>query len=82
MYLLSMPSEIQTAGKQAKPLPGGRDTCRPSENPIHTRDTESLKYWPAIVLTFTRREAKELIREKIRLVFAVFGPLIMLVAMA
>lgn len=55
---------------------------RPSENRKHSRDTESLKYWLATVWTFARRESKELLRDKIRLFFAVCGPLIMMAAVA
>lgn len=38
--------------------------------------------WWALVWTFARREGKELFRDKIRLFFAVFSPVIMLLAMA
>ena len=40
----------------------------------------SLSYWFSTVLTFARREAKELLRDKIRLFFAALGPAIMLAA--
>ena len=52
-----------------------------SENP-NTRNTHTLKYWLATVFTFANRETKELLRDKIRLFFAVFGPLIMMAAVA
>ena len=48
-----------------------------SENP-NTRNTRTLKYWLATVFTFAVRETKELLRDKIRLFFAVMGPVIML----
>ena len=48
-----------------------------SENP-NTRNTRTLKYWLATVFTFAVRETKELLRDKIRLFFAVIGPVIML----
>ena len=52
-----------------------------SEN-ANTRNTHTLKYWLATVFTFANRETKELLRDKIRLFFAVFGPLIMMAAVA
>ena len=80
---ISMPSENQATDKQpVNTRSDGLNTLTPSENAHHKRDTESLKYWLATVFTFARRETKELIRDKIRLVFAVFGPVIMLAAMA
>lgn len=42
--------------------------------------SHSLRYRLATVWTFARREAKELLRDPIRLFFAVMGPLIMLAA--
>ena len=42
--------------------------------------SHSLAYWFATVITFARREAKELLRDKIRLFFAALGPAIMLAA--
>ncbi|MBE2897710.1 ribosome-associated ATPase/putative transporter RbbA [Pasteurellaceae bacterium 20609_3] len=39
-----------------------------------------LAYWFMIVLTFAIREGKELLRDKIRLLFAIFGPVILLLA--
>lgn len=40
-----------------------------------------LAYWFATVLTFAAREAKELLRDKIRLFFAALGPAILLAAL-
>ena len=45
-------------------------------------DTSSFAYWFAMVRTFAVREAKELLRDRIRLFFAVFGPLIMMAAVS
>ena len=42
--------------------------------------SHSLAYWFATVITFARRETKELLRDKIRLFFAALGPAIMLAA--
>ncbi|MBH5328976.1 ribosome-associated ATPase/putative transporter RbbA [Eikenella sp. S3360] len=39
-----------------------------------------LRYWLAAVFTFTRREGKELLRDRIRLMFALIGPLVYLLA--
>ena len=55
---------------------------RPSENPAPQFDTSSFAYWFAMVRTFAVREAKELLRDRIRLFFAVFGPLIMMAAVS
>ena len=42
--------------------------------------TDTFKYWLAMIWTFARREGKELLRDKIRLFFAVLGPLILMSA--
>ncbi|MBE2895436.1 ribosome-associated ATPase/putative transporter RbbA [Pasteurellaceae bacterium HPA106] len=39
-----------------------------------------IAYWFMIVFTFAIREGKELLRDKIRLLFAIFGPVILLLA--
>ena len=41
-------------------------------------NTDTFKYRFSMIWTFARREAKELLRDKIRLFFAVFGPLIIM----
>lgn len=55
---------------------------RPSEIPSATPDTQSFKYRFSMIWTFARREAKELLRDKIRLFFAVFGPLIIMASVS
>ena len=55
---------------------------RPSENLSATPDTQSFKYRFSMIWTFARREAKELLRDKIRLFFAVFGPLIIMASVS
>ena len=55
---------------------------RSSENPSATPDTQSFKYRFSMIWTFARREAKELLRDKIRLFFAVFGPLIIMASVS
>lgn len=55
---------------------------RSSENPSATHDTQSFKYRFSMIWTFARREAKELLRDKIRLFFAVFGPLIIMASVS
>lgn len=40
---------------------------RPSETPSATPDTQTFKYRFSMIWTFARREAKELLRDKIRL---------------
>ncbi|MGR3807876.1 ribosome-associated ATPase/putative transporter RbbA [Pasteurella testudinis] len=39
-----------------------------------------LRYWFNIIWTFAVREGKELLRDRIRLLFAVFGPVVLLLA--
>ena len=55
---------------------------RSSETPSATPDTQSFKYRFSMIWTFARREAKELLRDKIRLFFAVFGPLIIMASVS
>ena len=45
-------------------------------------NTETFKYRFSMIWTFARREAKELLRDKIRLFFAVFGPLIIMASVS
>ncbi|MFS6937261.1 ATP-binding cassette domain-containing protein [Neisseria animaloris] len=52
---------------------------RPSEN---TPPTDTLKYWLTSVRTFALRETKELLRDKVRLFFALAGPVILMVALS
>ena len=47
-----------------------------------TPDTQTFKYRFSMIWTFARREAKELLRDKIRLFFAVFGPLIIMASVS
>ena len=55
---------------------------RSSETPSATPDTQTFKYRFSMIWTFARREAKELLRDKIRLFFAVFGPLIIMASVS
>ena len=55
---------------------------RPSETLSVTPDTQNFKYRFSMIWTFARREAKELLRDKIRLFFAVFGPLIIMASVS
>ena len=55
---------------------------RPSETPSATPDTQTFKYRFSMIWTFARREAKELLRDKIRVFFAVFGPLIIMASVS
>lgn len=55
---------------------------RPSETAPSAHHTDSLKYWLATVFTFTMREGKELLRDRIRLFFAVLGPVILMAALS
>ncbi|MBF0657780.1 ribosome-associated ATPase/putative transporter RbbA [Psychrobacter sp. NG25] len=50
-----------------------------SEADSQTNETDTLKYWFTTVWTFATREFKELLRDKIRLFFAIVGPIILMV---
>ncbi|WP_352308970.1 ribosome-associated ATPase/putative transporter RbbA [Psychrobacter sp. W2-37-MNA-CIBAN-0211] len=50
-----------------------------SESDSQTDKTDTLKYWFTTVWTFATREFKELLRDKIRLFFAIVGPIILMV---
>ncbi|MDN3451936.1 MULTISPECIES: ribosome-associated ATPase/putative transporter RbbA [unclassified Psychrobacter] len=50
-----------------------------SEPDSQTDKTDTLKYWFTTVWTFATREFKELLRDKIRLFFAIVGPIILMV---
>ncbi|MCH1782724.1 ribosome-associated ATPase/putative transporter RbbA [Psychrobacter glaciei] len=50
-----------------------------SEPDSQTNKTDTLKYWFTTVWTFATREFKELLRDKIRLFFAIVGPIILMV---
>ena len=54
----------------------GSHTLRDNPN------TDTFKYRFSMIWTFARREAKELLRDKIRLFFAVFGPLIIMASVS
>ena len=54
----------------------GSHTLRDNPN------TQTFKYRFSMIWTFARREAKELLRDKIRLFFAVFGPLIIMASVS
>lgn len=79
-------------GGNTDTLSDGLQTQRPSENVVSEQaerpsetpkfDTTSFRYWFSMVRTFAVREAKELLRDRIRLFFAVFGPLIMMAAVS
>ncbi|WP_010200584.1 ribosome-associated ATPase/putative transporter RbbA [Psychrobacter sp. PAMC 21119] len=50
-----------------------------SEPDSQTNETDTFKYWFTTVWTFATREFKELLRDKIRLFFAIVGPIILMV---
>ncbi|MDH2999451.1 multidrug ABC transporter ATP-binding protein [Chelonobacter oris] len=61
-----------------------RDNSSKSETPPDSVDdlhlSFGIRYWFNIIFTFALREGKELLRDRIRLLFAVFGPVILLLA--
>ena len=57
--------------------------CEPSSHTLRDNpNTDTFKYRFSMIWTFARREAKELLRDKIRLFFAVFGPLIIMASVS
>ena len=52
------------------------------KNVFATKPRKGGSTWWSLVWTFAAREGKELLRDKIRLFFALFGPVIMLFSMA
>ena len=59
------------------------DVREPSSHTLRDNpDTQNFKYRFSMIWTFARREAKELLRDKIRLFFAVFGPLIIMASVS
>ena len=50
-----------------------------SDRQANKTKTDTLEYWFATVWTFATREFKELLRDKIRLFFAIVGPIILMV---
>ena len=57
--------------------------CEQSSHTLRDNpNTQSFKYRFSMIWTFARREAKELLRDKIRLFFAVFGPLIIMMSVS
>ena len=86
-------TKILSDGQSTENRPSEKTTIKPSlpENKAAFSDgldaasrqhTDSLKYWFATVFTFAMREGKELLRDKIRLFFAVLGPVILMAALS
>ena len=78
--------EQDEAAEAAERLP---ENQRPSENqrlpetqrlPENHAAPSGLLYWLSAVFTFARREGKELLRDRIRLMFALLGPLVYLIS--
>ncbi|QEY26577.1 ribosome-associated ATPase/putative transporter RbbA [Neisseria zalophi] len=80
--------------KEADRMASDTTTDRPSETlPDSESDsaqthhsqpnrTDTLRYWFTTVWTFALRESKELLRDKIRLFFAIMGPVILMTALS
>lgn len=73
--------ENQTASSQTD-FSDGLNVQKPPEMPSETVRTDTLRYSLSMIWAFAHREAKELLRDRIRLFFAVFGPLIMMAAVS
>ncbi|SUO93970.1 ribosome-associated ATPase/putative transporter RbbA [Suttonella ornithocola] len=48
----------------------------------HPARQRGIRAWLALLFTFSRREAKELLRDPVRLLFALFGPLVIMATAA
>ena len=79
-YLEQDAAQEQTENGLPPPANNPPSTHTEFHQAIGTTVTDSWHYALASVWTFAIREAKELLRDKIRLFFAMFGPVIMLAA--
>ena len=71
---LKADEEAENAGQAAMPAPALTTEAEAAP----ARRARTLAYWLATVWTFATREARELLRDKIRLFFALMGPIILL----
>ncbi len=72
-----------TAQSDLKNEPEKEDTITlPHLAILDSAQAQGFQYWFATVWTFAIREGKELFRDKIRLFFALFGPIILMVTAA
>ena len=75
-YLVQDAQQESTEASMLATEPSSTMPTATNHSPAH----HSWRYAGATIWTFAMREAKELLRDKIRLFFALFGPMIMLAA--
>lgn len=73
---LKADEEAESTGQIAMPAPAPTTEAEAEAAPA--RRARTLAYWLATVWTFATRETRELLRDKIRLFFALMGPIILL----
>ncbi|WP_201582879.1 ribosome-associated ATPase/putative transporter RbbA [Psychrobacter jeotgali] len=70
-------NELAAAAENVEPAIGSDIIASAPE--AQNNKTDTLRYWFSTVWTFATREAKELLRDKIRFFFAILGPIILMV---
>ena len=72
--------EQDEAAEAAERLPETQRLPETNGLPENHAAPSGLLYWLSTVFTFARREGKELLRDRIRLMFALLGPLVYLIS--
>ena len=72
--------EQDEAAEAAERLPETQRLPETNGLPENHAAPSGLLYWLSAVFTFARREGKELLRDRIRLMFALLGPLVYLIS--
>lgn len=75
-------SDTHTAIEKHDNQPTCHEPTLTDNAPTITMDLHSWQYWFNTVWTFALRESKELLRDKIRLFFALFGPIVLMLMAA
>ena len=77
---LPTPGEaLPPAGREPAARPGSPGIALPAYRPAPA--PAGLGYWFAMVGSFASRELKEFLRDRVRLFFALFGPVLLLIAL-
>ena len=77
---LPAPGEaLPPAGREPAARPGSPGIALPAYRPAPA--PAGLGYWFAMVGSFASRELKEFLRDRVRLFFALFGPVLLLIAL-
>ena len=73
-------SPVNTSLDGANPVNTSLDDANPVNTSLGAPKTATLRYWFATTWTFARREGTELLRDRVRTFFALFGPIILMTA--